>query len=264
MRVVTCLQALSVETANTGVTCWAYVVAAVLILALMLPAPIVGAPTTVIAARSPRRIVLASDSKVNFLDNSAGTECKIYGYGSLYFTLSGVPYDRQRGYEVATIVRKGFSQRGNFQQRAAITKELLRRALLHELRRLKREDSQRYAWVIGHGDPLQLAVGQVENGAPLLVTLEFKFDAHSQSLRVITKACPGDCRGDSQAYYLGQHGAIDALLKKRPTLNIQDLPMLMQLEVDEQPNDVGGPINILEVTTAGPRWVLGGDSCHLQ
>jgi hypothetical protein len=260
-----CLQRLVLEPSNTGVTYRVFVTGTVLILALMHPAPTVGAPTTVIAARSPRRIVLASDSKENFVDNTSGTECKILGYGSSFFALSGIPYDRQRGYEVATIVRKGFSQGGSFRQRVAITKELLRRALLRELRLLKRENPRVFAWAIGNGqDPLQLALAQVENGVPLLAILEFKVHAPSKSLRVIMHACPGDCGEDSHAYYLGEHGAIDALLKKRSSIDIQDLPMLMQLEMNDRPNDVGGPVNILEITTAGPRWASGGDSCHLQ
>jgi hypothetical protein len=259
------LQQSSGEASNTGVTCRAFVTGTVLILALLLPAPTVGVPTAAIAARTPLRIVLAADSKENFVDNRSGTECKIFGYGSLFFALSGIPYDRQRGYDVATIVRKGFSQSGSFQQRVTITKGLLRRGLLHELRLLKREDPRVFEWALGNGEvPLQLALAQVENGVPLLAILEFKFDARSASLSAIMHACPGDCGGESHAYYLGEHGAIDALLKKKPIVDVQDLPMLMQLELNDRPNDVGGPINILEVTTAGPRWVLGGNLCRIQ
>jgi hypothetical protein len=233
-----------------------------LVATLVLPLLLLGglAATCAIVGRSPKRIILASDSKMVFSNNTSETGCKTHVYGELFFTLAGIPYDRSRGYDVQTLVEKGFSRPGNFRQHVRVTKGLVRRAIARELLRLKREDARQYAWAMEDGDdPLQLALAEFENGEPQLAVLEFKINGD-----VVEYSCPGDCVGGTHAYYLGQHGAIDAFLKTNPVVDMRDIPMLMSLEINDKPGVVGEPINILELTSNGPRWLAGGSACQLR
>lgn len=237
----------------------------IVILALIFGEPAVA--TTAIAFRSDKRLILAADSYSTLSDGTHGSECKIFGVGTFFFTMSGLPYDRKRGYEAKRIVEEGISHPGDFAQRVQVTEELLKQGLSAELRRLKSEDPTTYVWVLEpEHHVLQVAFAQYENGKPHLAALDFQFDSNSASFNMTRKNCPGSCDEHGEAYYLGRHEAIDVFVptNKKFTDPTTYFTKLINLEISAHPGDVGPPIDILQIDISGPKWLVGGTTCDLH
>jgi hypothetical protein len=223
--------------------------------------------TAIIAARSPSRIVLLSDSKVTLSETESGVRCKIRVYGEATFAWSGIVHDLRHGYEPEAIVRRTFLLPGSFRQHVKIAKQLLAQALRREILILKKDDPRMYGWAFRRGEtPLQLALAAVEGGVPLLAVLQYKLDwtRDPPGLLVDESSCPGDCKDGSHAYYLGQHDAIDALLAAGVSIAFSDLPELMRREIRDKPEQVGPPVTGVEITPRGRRWIAGEDFCSAE
>ncbi len=75
---------------------------------LFVAAPNEAAATTIVVIRGHNEVVLATDSKVTFVgedaSENAGSVCKIYGVGELFFAVSGFAEDSETNFSVPELV----------------------------------------------------------------------------------------------------------------------------------------------------------------
>src|SRR6202012_1561744 len=76
--------------------------------------------TTAIALRSRHRIILAADSRAIYGAHGNATECKLFQYGQVYSTVSGLAHYGTK-YRSTDALVDGFSRPGTFQNHVSAT-----------------------------------------------------------------------------------------------------------------------------------------------
>ena len=67
-------------------------------------------------------------------------------------------------------------------------------------------------------------------------------------------------------FFLGRYRAVERYMSKRskdaPQLSLEEaVNHFIELEIEENPQDVGGPIDILRIDKDGPRWIQKKEGC---
>jgi hypothetical protein len=110
----------------------------------------------------------------------------------------------------------------------------------------------------------------LEENVLVLLTREFQAavsDSGKVSLHVNKRHnCPGDdCPLGEIAIYLGAHDAIDRFRGENPDSYavglVKAVRQLVQLEIDDRPDSVGPPIDVLRITKDGPEWIEHKKEC---
>ncbi len=241
----------------------------VFILALLSLIPITASrATTVIALRSRYRVVLAADSRAIYSVSGAVSECKLFEMGDVYATVSGFAH-HGRAYRATDAVKDGFAAPGTFQRHIASTAFLLQSRVQRFLANLERGNPAEYRSLMrrtaGPADFVQLAVAQTNQGQPMLGIVELQ-RAGANSFRTKTMVCPGNCSRSDAIYYLGYWERIKPYVDDagpRTIASAASIDRLIHMEIAAHPGEVGGPINILELTSSGARWLEDGGNCSL-
>src|ERR1700722_12229362 len=98
--------------------------------------------TTIVGFRNPQGFVLAADSKLYYLGKPTGPEigCKIFQSDSLYFTLSGVPGDKELVFAPATVFARSFDGQHSFGDNMKAAENALQVAIALYMTQLKVQD----------------------------------------------------------------------------------------------------------------------------
>ena len=104
---------------------------------------------------------------------------------------------------------------------------------------------------------LQIALFGVEKRTPEVIVLQFLGD---RSRRVMH--CPGDCPAQRSTFFLGTHDKIDETTRRNSSLiahlDARNIAALIDLEREDRPDVVGGPVSVVRVTAAGAELVQAG------
>jgi hypothetical protein len=242
----------------------------VLMLASICFAPAIpSGATTAIALRSRYHVVLAADSRALYGTSRAGTECKLFEVGSAYATVSGLAHYGNR-YRAMDAVRDAYSQPGTFDQRVASTAASLQRRVGNLLNYLARNNPSQFRLLMDqgrHADIVALAMAETVAGRPMLGIVELRRATTGNGLVAQTAVCPGNCRQGDGLFYLGYWEQIRPYVANagnpRSVGSAASIDRLIRIEMNAHPNQVGAPINILEVNGAGARWLQNGGNCSL-
>jgi hypothetical protein len=236
---------------------------------LLLFIPAACYATLIITVWSPTKILIGADGLLVHPDLREPYQrgCKIrQATSDCFFSIAGVQDDRSSGYDLVPLAAKACQGNGSIMQRA----EDFKSAALPEVRRewisIKRHNPKSYALSTQYG-PAHLAV-VFFGGRPLsLVIVQFVEDSKGQMV-------PDESVVRSQAFGMrterdevGEYLNIDAYRKMHPEVDRLDdvfwVPTLISkaidLEESEKIKRIGAPIAVLEITSAGPRWVEQGD-----
>ncbi|MFZ0794726.1 MAG: hypothetical protein WAM65_13205 [Candidatus Korobacteraceae bacterium] len=116
-------------------------------------------------------------------------------------------------------------------------------------------------------DVVQLAVAQTVRSQPMLGIIELRRSGTENNLTTRTTICPGSCRESTQLFYLGYWERIQPYVATpsgpRNVGSAASIDRLIRLEIAAHPNEVSAPINILELTGSGARWLQNGGNCSL-
>jgi len=243
----------------------------IIIVAVICIAPLaqLGA-TSAIALRSRHRIVLAADSRAVYRVNGSATECKLFEFDDVYATVSGLAR-YGTSFRATDAVRDGFAGPGSFQSHVQATAVSLRLRVEHLLMELRASSPNEYHSITrpaaGQSDLVQLAVAETVNGEPMLGIIELQRGVAGNGITVSTSICPGSCRGSTGIFYLGYWERIkpyvDGSGQPRSVGSAASLDRLIRLEMRAHPRDVGPPIDILELSRSGARWLQNGGNCSL-
>jgi len=224
--------------------------------------------TSAIALRSPHRVVLATDSRAIYGAHASATECKLFEVGDVFVTVSGLAH-YGNAYRATDAVRQGFARPGTFSTHLSATAFYLQRDVGNLLASLERNraDEYRYMWS-SSADLVELAVAETVRGQPMLGIIELRRRAGAAGLIATTTVCPGNCRQSNGLYYLGYWERIKPYVagsgQERNVGSAASIDRLIRLEMAAHPNEVGAPINILELNGSGARWLQNGGNCSLR
>jgi Proteasome subunit len=225
--------------------------------------------TTAIALRSPYHVILAADSRALYGANRSKSECKIFEVRNVYATVAGLA-QYGSSYRAVDAIRDGFAQPGSFQAHIAATAYFLQRRVQMLFAGLRTNNPGAYQYLLRPGsssDVVQLAVAQNVNGRPMLAIIELQQLRGRTALNVSTSICPGTCRPDNAMYYLGYWDRIEPYVansgQPRSVGSAASLDRLIRMESAAHPREVGAPINVLEITSSGARWLQNGGNCSL-
>ena len=224
--------------------------------------------TTEIALRNRHRVVLAADSRAIYGSSGSATECKLFEVGQVYAAVSGLAH-YGASYRATDAIRDGFARPGTFQQHVSATASFLERRVNRLLAALAANNAPAYRYLAqpsaGASDVVQLAVAQVVNRQPILGIIELRQSANGLTLR--TTVCPGNCQPDNAVFYLGYWERIKPYVaasgQPRSVASAASIDRLIRMEMQAHPREVGAPINVLELTGDGARWLQNGGNCHL-
>jgi hypothetical protein len=243
----------------------------VVILAMICTAPAVPSQaTTEIVVRSRYRIVLAADSRAVYGANGNASECKLFQAQDVYATVSGLAH-YGRSYRVADTIREGFAGPGTFATHVSSTAAILRRTVENLLANVQSSNPTQYRVLIqpsnNTSDLVQLAVAQTVRSQPMLGIIELRRSGTENNLTTRTTICPGSCRETTQLFYMGYWERIKPYVATpsgpRNVGSAASIDRLIRLEIAAHPNEVSAPINILELTGSGARWLQNGGNCSL-
>ncbi len=243
--------------------------AATLLLIAAFPA-VPSNATTGIVLRSRYRIVLAADSRVVYRGRGSASECKLFEVRDVYATVSGLA-GYGKSYRVSDTIRAGFAGDRSFESHVASTAYVLKRTLEKLLAGLQASNPTEYRYLMQRSgyssDLVQLAVAQTVNGQPMLGMIELRRAGVGNNLAVTTSVCPGNCRQNTEIFYLGYWERIQPYVatsgSPRNVASAASIDRLIRLEIGAHPNEVGPPINVLEVNGYGARWLQNGGNCSL-
>jgi hypothetical protein len=227
--------------------------------------------TTEIILRSPHRIVLATDSRALYGDTRAATECKLFEVGEVYATVSGFAH-YGRSYYVTDAIREGFAGDGTFATHVSYTAAALQRRVERQLAELQARNVGEYRSLMSPAasrtsDFIQLAVAQTVRDQPMLGIVELRRTGMGNRFTLSTAVCPGSCSQKPEIFFFGYWEHIKPYVagsgQPRSVASAASLDRLIRLEIGAHPSEVSGPINILELTGSGARWLQNGGNCSL-
>ena len=225
--------------------------------------------TTEIALRNRYRVVLAADSRAIYGVNSNATECKLFQVRQVFGAVSGLARYGST-YRATDAIRDGFAGPGTFQQHVSSTAFYLQRRVNGLLAALSANHAPAYRYLnqpSATSDLVQLAVADVVNRQPMLGIIELRQEPGTNTLRTTTTVCPGNCDPNHAIFYLGYWERIRPYVagsgQPRRVESAASLDRLIRLEMQSHPHEVGAPINVLELTSDGARWLQNGGNCRL-
>lgn len=221
--------------------------------------------TSIVAYRTPKRILIAADGLAKFAGGAQSEICKIIRVGSVYIAISGLEHDERPGrdYFPSRIVQGSYSPSKSFEQLIDDVDKRMIEAGLVEIQNIKAFDIAMYAGAHKDGSDsfTQVLMAQIKNGRPYLAELDFVF-TDDGTIKIFSHrtVCPRDCQ--SLPLRLGRRAHVDSYLALHPFENYdspQTLKHLVESEVDSR--DVGPPIAVLELDKGGEHWVEQGNGC---
>jgi hypothetical protein len=228
------------------------------------------ANTSIVVVRTPRAVYVGADSKT-IIEGQPVTDrkvCKIYQADELIFAVAGFAGDRRRGFNIPEIVARAGKNASSLREWVRRSEEALAEHLTGELVRLKREAPATYEKVVkGEGAPvLTLAFAGYEEEATFVIISQFA-TREDNPLAVFVKrdSCPGDCPFGVKTFFLGSSKAIARYITGKSGEGnmepIEAIRYLIGLEIEENPQKVGGPVDILQIDRQGPKWIQKKGEC---
>jgi hypothetical protein len=224
------------------------------VLAAMLPVSL--SATALVVFRQPGRIILAGDSVFTVADGTTYRACKVRRAGRWWFVVGGF-INHGRETDTYTLVSTAIS--GTDSVSAALTAiGGLSRTFYDGLKAAQsspRSDLPMLEIIVGGNDHGVLTVGAYN--VELKRREPFELSATSGT-------CPGEWCADGRVFF---SASVDAdkpairlmSMKPRPAwLQRGDAVAarrLIELQIAATPQSVGPPIDVLEITSSGARWV---------
>lgn len=231
--------------------------------------------TTIVVIRTPAEIVLAADSRDTFEDKNSPTRtsdvCKIYqSSGGIYFALSGLVSDRVTGFSLARLVARASGHHRRIADKVKSAEQLIGEALISELPEVKARDPEGYRKFIREKSVLSVVFAGVEDGVLTVHGFSAMLAVSPGGVTpsgFVEEACPGNCPNGTRGFWLGEAGAIKRLmaaqgLPRLPTIDLAKY--LVQLEIESDADSVGGPIDLLRITSTGSEWTQRKSGCPVS
>lgn len=227
------------------------------------------AQTTIVIARVSDFVLIGADSKLSYGESSIPSEtfCKIGQSEDVFFAIAGTLKNDAIGWSVKESAIRASKTEGSLLDKVAAFERQVIPPLTQTLEMVKKDRPSFYEKKYNSGDKVALSIVFVrfEKGIPVILIREFQ-SLSPTSINIIRTACPGNCNEKVQFYYLGQSDAIKHFVDKNPPSltphNIASfVNKLVEVEIEDRPNEVGPPIDILRVEKDSARWIQKKNEC---
>ena len=225
--------------------------------------------TSIVAIKTPTQVVLGADSKVKYFTPDGpgpdARECKIVQEGSVFFGVAFVASNTKTGFDAEDIAARAIRRARTIEEIVTEFQTMVTGPLRRALKALPQ-----YYWrdEVKDKAQFQIVFAAMERGFPVLCGIDIR--AAGDSFNLIPQTI-GLCRpiertnGPSGVLSFGLHNAIDAYLPTHQGSILRDpaagVRTLIQLEVDEDKDHVGPPINILRLNKQGAKWLNNEENC---
>jgi hypothetical protein len=244
----------------------------VVLLYLVLLAPVVHGQTSIVAARGPNEVVIGADSKRKISEFeptgrlvgvTSTLACKIQKADGFYFGCSGPCGEL----DVASIIVRASRGPASIQSKVEGLVPLVEDALNNFLENKSPNALRLY---VNKPTALQLLFVGIQNRVPLIIGVDFHYRKSESGVSVkageirVCGATSDACthlvigRTDAISNFSKKKGSMDYLARVPPVVGVE---RLIQMEIDEEPDDVGPPIDILRVTKRGATWIRRKRQC---
>jgi len=240
---------------------------------LVLIVPLVRGQTSIVAALGPHEVVIGADSKrkISEFDPSGSLVgvsstlvCKIQKAEGFYFGCSGPCGE----VDVTSVIVQASRRPGTIQRKVELAVPFIEEALNDMLRDQSQNGLRRYA---NKPTVLQLLFVGIQAQTPLILGVDFHLRrspsgvlsvraGEIQSCEKTTDACTHLAIGKTNAIanFSRKKGSMDFLARVQPVVGVE---RLIQMEIDEEGDDVGPPIDILRLTSKGAQWIRRKRQC---
>ena len=225
--------------------------------------------TTVVAFRTPENIHIAADSRVTSTINPKDYRpyCKIRKVGSTFFAFAGIAEFYPTGFNLADLTAAACRKRGTVFEKTRQLEVLVKDPLANIIRFLSQGNRQKVR--IPSSYDIGVIICAVEKGVPVMAVRKFTpiftrsgFD----SISVERLDCPSPSVPTSGTFLavIGHREIVTRHLRDRRLFAdgiASGLRRLVQLEIDANPQAVGPPIDILELSKTSYRWIGRKPQC---
>jgi len=227
--------------------------------------------TTIVVVRSAREIVIGADSKVTdtYGNDLHSQVCKIQQFDNLFVAFEGLLKDNATGFNVPAIAARAFQMKPNATaaQKVEIFTGALASELFVELPRVRANSEDEFRAKLEGQTFLRVVVAGFENNRPFIFVRQFRttFIARGLGVTIIPDDCLDDCKGDVVTRLLGETEAIEGLTDENPyfwkaglAAGVKDL---INTEIQARSEYVGPPIDLLQITPSGAKWIQKKPEC---
>ena len=244
------------------------------LLCLVLIVPIIHGQTSIVAALGPHEVVIGADSKRKISEFAPSGDlvgvtstlvCKIQKADGFYFGCSGPCGE----VDVASIIVRASRRPGTIQRKVEMAVPLVEDALNDMLREKSQNALRRYT---NKPTILQLLFVGIQGQTPLILGVDFHYRkspsgaflitaGETQSCLKTTDICTHLAIGKTNAIsnFSRKKGSMDFLARVEPVIGVE---RLIQMEIDEEGDDVGPPIDILRLTPRRAEWIRRKPDCR--
>jgi hypothetical protein len=171
--------------------------------------------------------------------------------------------------DVSSIIVRASQRAGTIQHKVEILIPLVENALDNFLKNRSPNALRRYT---SKPTALQLLFVGIQGQVPLILGVDFhnrKSDSERASVSAgeiqncgtTSDACTHLAIGRTNAIsdFTKRKGSMDLLAQIKPVIGVE---YLIQLEIEQEGDDVGPPIDILRITRSGAQWIRRKPQCE--
>jgi len=229
--------------------------------------------TAIAVIRTPNQIVIAADSGV--VDQkglSLSSACKIKNLGAVFAVLNGMSSHDLTGFDVFEIL-KMVVRDVPLQQIVESVDKLIRKPLRVALEYERTHDPVSFKKNAIDMAPLAITLARVQNRVPVMANLEFAVSSEQDDPLILNteKMYSPDPNVPDTEYAFIFVGTSEGkeqysrLVRQRGFLHdnklIEITKAFVQMEIDKGLPQFGPPINILQLTRDGARWIQKSKDC---
>jgi hypothetical protein len=223
-----------------------------------------GTAITIIATSD--QIAAAADSKVLLgPDRISSSDCKIKQCENAFFAIAGHRRAELTDFDAIYIAMEACKTTSNIADRMSKFDTLVEAALANMLRASWRSDRSYFVNSLQDKTVLQVAFFGFERGSPYLNARSYKCRLSSGQVEVEIErqGCKSQC---DMLTILGKSHAIEQYISQTPsykkTSPIELVKKFVELEIADEPDDVGPPIDVLQISKAGAVWKQKKTDCQ--
>ena len=224
--------------------------------------------TSIVVARTSEFAIIAADSKVTWTDAPAGSACKIGRVGGMLFAIGGLAVSRDTGWNAMQAASSAASTaRGAVRRAVDAFERDAQRELPRAFENLRVKDPAEFdKWT--PRTSLEILFVGIEKNSVILIHSKYKFNSEHKTLKVISESCPGSCKdGPVQIAVLGRRAAVDrrlrdvAFVDPSPSGIATLVTSLVELEIADVPEEVGGPIDVVRLNRDRSMSTINRGAC---
>lgn len=229
--------------------------------------------TTIVIIVTPQSVILGADSRGSFYDYVTLKEekksvTKIYKTDEYYFAIAGLTNNPNTSFDVSKIINQYLKSQKDILVAIDSIKSNLSRLLKLELQNQKKKNDDIFLRTIETSNiVLSFGIIGVHNSKPFAHLIGFQIqDTSTLNIKVLEDSCPGNCPNGIKVFWMGQADAISKYMQQPDSHNLSPLILvdkLINLEIQDKPQYVGEPVDIVEITIEKTIWHRKKDGCPI-